>query len=175
MNTAILREQITTSCDNSWKIQTRIKYIHHNDQICFLQEKFKFLYEANVSIRTRHVTANQTPWFTTHIQRLIIERNTYARWRKFKTPELRTLFQNCHIVVVKSIEHAKKIYYQRSFSSTIDSSSKWKEIRKIGIGKGNVSSCDVDVNRSTLVVQWVVCQTISLRVVGSIPTKDSGL
>ena len=54
--------------------------------------------------------------------------------------------------VVKNIEHAKKLYYQRSLSSAIDSSSKWKEIRKIGIGKGNVSSCDVDVNRSTLVV-----------------------
>ena len=79
-----------------------------------------YLYEANVSIRTRCVAANQTPWFTTHIKRLINERNNeHTRWRKFKTPELRTLFQNCRKAVVKSIEQAKKTI-QRRFSSDID-------------------------------------------------------
>ena len=105
------------------------------------------LYEANVPIKTRHIVANQTPWLTTQIMKLINERNTaHVRWRKFKTPELRSLFQNCRRTVVKSIEQAKKLYYQRRFSSAIDSRSKWKGIRNIGIGKDNVSSCHVDVN-----------------------------
>ena len=34
-----------------------------NDQMRFLRENVKFLYEANVSIRTRRVAANRTPWY----------------------------------------------------------------------------------------------------------------
>ena len=118
-----------------------------NDQMRFLQENVKFLYEANVPIRTRRVAANQTPWFTTHIKRLINECNTaHVRWRKFKTPKLRTLFQNYRRTIFKSIEQENKIYYSRRFLLAIDSRSKWKEIRKIRIGKDNVPSCDVDVN-----------------------------
>ena len=116
--------------------------------IKFVFYKRMFLYEANETIRTGRVAANQTRWFITHIKRLINERNTaYTRWRKFKTPELRILFQKCRKSVVKSIERTKKkLYYQRIFSSVIDSSSKWKEIRKVGIGKHHVSSYAVAVN-----------------------------
>ena len=39
-----------------------------------------------------------------------------------------------------------RLYYQKRFSSAIDSRSKCKEICKSGIGKDNVFSCNVDVN-----------------------------
>ena len=111
----------------------------------FYKRMLNFYVKQMYKIRTRRAAANQTSWFITHIKRLINERNT-AHARCFKTPELRSLFQNCRRAVVKSIEQTKKIYYQRRFSSAIDSRSKWKEIRKIGIRKDIVSSCDIDVN-----------------------------
>lgn len=119
-----------------------------NDQLCFIQNKVNTLFDTCVPLKSKRNNLSQEPWFTNEIEQLIRKRNTaYARWKKFKTPELKLLFQSCRRDVVKNIKNSKCSYYKRRFSAAIDTKSKWKEIRKIGIGKESHSSHEnINVN-----------------------------
>ncbi|XP_075150402.1 uncharacterized protein LOC142224508 [Haematobia irritans] len=71
----------------------------------------------------------------------------YKRWKRFKTPEFLQQFISARRDVNKSIQTAKSEYYREKFTSAINSQSKWKEIRNIGIRKNDSSSsAEVDVN-----------------------------
>lgn len=118
-----------------------------NAQLRFLQENVIQLMDICVPLQTKFLKANQQPWFTRSIKKLIDDRNAaHARWKRFKTLELRNAFQSARKEVVKAIQQSKKCYYQRRFFSAIDSQSKWKEIKKIGIGQSTPREITVDIN-----------------------------
>lgn len=122
-----------------------------NDQLFFIQENVKKLFDLCVPLKTKVIKPNQHPWFSPEINQLIKKRNdAHSRWKKFKTPELQLIFKTARRDVVNSIKLAKSLFYERKFSSAMDSKSKWKEIRKIGISDKSISVCEVDVDVNDL-------------------------
>ncbi|XP_073820641.1 uncharacterized protein [Musca autumnalis] len=59
----------------------------------------------------------------------------YSRWKRYKTPDLYEEFSSARKRANKCIKSAKTDFYATSFSSAVDSKSKWKTISDLGIGK----------------------------------------
>ncbi|XP_075151092.1 uncharacterized protein LOC142225202 [Haematobia irritans] len=129
---------------------TRIyDFVDVNKQLTFIQENLNAIYDTCVPVKTIRIQNKQPPWFNNEIKHQIVTRDlAYKRWKRFKTPYLYEMYKSARRVVVKTIENAKSNYYSQKFKTALDSKSKWKEIRNIGIGnkKTNVSN-EIDVNK----------------------------
>lgn len=129
-----------------WDLLFNIESV--DDQTNFIQNNINYIYNICVPLTTRRIKYNQPPWFGKEIRRAITNRdNAYKRWKRFKTTELHELYKSARRHVVQLITTAKSVYYQCKFKTAIDSKSKWKVIREIGIGKsGSSITDDIDVD-----------------------------
>lgn len=119
-----------------------------DDQLTFLQNNLLFLYNYCVPVKTKVVNHNQQPWFNNNIKILIKQRDlAYQRWQRFKTSYLHDIFKHARRAVVRSINAAKYEYYSRKFKCAVDSKSKWKTIRDIGIGTMQCNTTNVNLNQ----------------------------
>lgn len=136
--------QLNDLVDNiEWDLLYSIESV--DDQTNFLQSNINYVYNICVPLTKKCIKYSQPPWFNNDIRHAIVNRdNVYKRWKRFKTGQLHDLFKSARKHVVCLISSAKSAYYQHRFKSAIDSKSKWREIRKIGIGK-TVKNCD-DIN-----------------------------
>lgn len=119
-----------------------------DEQLSFLENNISYLYDLAVPLKTKHIKENTRPWFTTSIQRLIVQRDkAYSRWKKFKIPELKEEFSKLRRDVNREIRRAKSAYYADRFRTAIDSKKTWQTIRDIGIGITNKNtSCDLSAD-----------------------------
>lgn len=107
-----------------------------NDQLAFLEQNIKSLYNVIVPIQTKEMSNRQKPWFTSEIKRLIVDRdNAYSRWKRFKTDNLHENYRNARKIVTKTIKNAKSKYYSEKFMNSVSTKNTWKTIREIGIVK----------------------------------------
>lgn len=51
-----------------------------NDQLSFIQENLRRLYDRCVLIKTKLIIPKHQPWFTTEIKKLIEKRDSAYRW-----------------------------------------------------------------------------------------------
>lgn len=117
------------------------------DQIDYMEYHITNLYNACVPLKSRIVCNNQQPWFSQEIRRLINYRDElYKRWKRFKTHLLYDQFKKARKKVSDSIKTAKNQYYQQKFSTAVDSGSKWKIIRNIGIGQKNKAPVEINLD-----------------------------
>ncbi|XP_075162651.1 uncharacterized protein LOC142235284 [Haematobia irritans] len=107
-----------------------------NDQISYLNENVSNLVNKTVPTRIVRPGNTNSSWFNTSIKNMIKQRDiAYKRWRRFKTSELHEEFRLLRKQVNKEISNAKRQHFEESFRSAVDSKSKWRKIREIGIGK----------------------------------------
>ncbi|XP_075157493.1 uncharacterized protein LOC142230751 [Haematobia irritans] len=135
-------------CDTNWN--SVYEYESIDEQISFLESNINRLFDLCVPLRHKIVKHNHQPWFNDTIKTLINKRDVaYHRWKKFKTPELHSTYKYYRQNVVKHIADAKTSYYKNKFSSALNSKSKWREIRNIGIGKDHStdSHLEIDLNK----------------------------
>lgn len=119
-----------------------------DEQSSFLEHNIKHLFDLTVPLKQKKTTYKQKPWFTSNIKNAICQRDlAYARWKRFKTFELKLQYSIARKYVNKLIKSAKTEYYSNRFSNAIDSRQTWNTIREIGIGKlnNNIDS-QVDAN-----------------------------
>lgn len=127
-----------------------------DEQVSFIQENLRLLFDLCVPSITKRINASQTPWFNTEIKYLIRKRDdAYKRWKRFRTDELRIIFGNARRIVTKRIRAAKSMFYGRKFANAIDCKSKWAEIRKIGIGRKTSHTCTSEVDVNSLNAKFV--------------------
>lgn len=141
-------ESLVSSCLD--EVNWNAIYSFHNvdDQLAFLQNNIYMIYNSCVPLKTKVVNHKQQPWFNNTIKFLIEKRDiAYQRWQHFKTFELHDMFKSARRAVVKSINAAKYEYYSQKFKSAIDSKSKWKTIREIGIGTKQSTAENIDINK----------------------------
>lgn len=127
-----------------------------DDQVSFMEQNVNYIYNACVPIKTKVLGHKQQPWFNADIRkRISLRDDNYRRWRRFKTPALYLSFKKSRKEVVKCIKLAKSAYYGSKFSAALNSKSKWKEIRDIGIGKRKMHNIVSDVNADALNKQFI--------------------
>lgn len=119
-----------------------------DEQLEFIQENILQLFDEFVPLVTKQKTYSSNPWFTSEIQNLMSHRNVaYLRWKKYRTSVLLNAYKTLRNTVTAKIRSAKSTFYSSKFSGCIDSKSKWKEIRTIGvINNKNVHMEPIDVN-----------------------------
>lgn len=107
-----------------------------DEKVIFLQNNILELFEEFVPLKTRRIIIGNKPWFNDEIKKLINLRNiAFNKWKRFKIPHFFSLYHTLRNRVTYKIRDAKSKYYGSKFSSSIDSRSKWKVIRDIGIVK----------------------------------------
>lgn len=107
-----------------------------DEQLQFIQGNIIQLYDEFVPIKTRtkRVATTADKWFSPEIKRLIELRNmAYTRWKRFRTSALLSAFRTLRNKVNTNIRIAKSSYYKDRFSNCLDSKSRWREIRAIGV------------------------------------------
>lgn len=119
-----------------------------DEKLDYLQSNIQGLYNDVVPLRTRRIDCHNKPWFSSNIKRLIeLRNNAYNKWKRFKLASFHALYRELRNRVTLEIRHAKTTYYENKFSSSINSKSKWKVIRSIGLtGKDVPSDCVTDVD-----------------------------
>ncbi|XP_059222548.1 uncharacterized protein LOC131996735 [Stomoxys calcitrans] len=116
------------------------------DQVSFMQHHISLLYDYCVPLRIIKGIHKQQPWFTPEVKNLIQRRDTlYKRWKYYKTTILYNNFKEARRQVNEKIKVLKTEYYRQKFTTAVNSGSKWKVIRSIGIGKKNISTPDMNV------------------------------
>lgn len=119
-----------------------------DEQLNFLNQNLQYLYEKYVSIKSK-VIRNNKPWFTPEVENLISERNrAYARWKRYRTPDLYRTFKTARTAVNTKIRITKSMFYKNKFQSCIDSQKKWREIHKMGlVNCSKEDTHEIDVNQ----------------------------
>lgn len=121
-----------------------------DEQLCFLERSIQHLFDLTVPIRHRKMKNSQKSWFSDSIKHAIQQRDlVYARWKRYKTLDLRLQYITARRDVNKLIKLAKTEYYSTRFSNAIDSRQTWNTIREIGIGK-QISNFDIKVDGNML-------------------------
>ncbi|XP_075155471.1 uncharacterized protein LOC142228831 [Haematobia irritans] len=117
------------------------------DQVNFMQQNISTLFNASVPLKIIKSKPKQQPWFNQEIKTSISKRDLiYKRWKRYKTVELHEEFKNARREVNEKIKVAKTEFYRQQFGMAVDSGSKWKVIRDIGIGRKHSAPADIDVD-----------------------------
>ncbi|XP_059221030.1 uncharacterized protein LOC131995848 [Stomoxys calcitrans] len=130
-----------------------------DDQTAFLQHYISLIYSQCVPEKTITIKNQQPPWFNEQLRALIDERNiAYKRWKRYRTTQLHERFKCARRNVGKSINEAKTLFFLKKFLNAVNSRSKWKEIRKIGIGAKTNTNFPPNLNINELNEHFVsVC------------------
>ncbi|XP_075150487.1 uncharacterized protein LOC142224590 [Haematobia irritans] len=105
------------------------------------------MFNASVPLKIIKSKPKQQPWFNQEIKISISKRDLiYKRWKRYKTVELHEEFKNARREVNEKIKVAKTEFYRQQFGMAVDSGSKWKVIREIGIGRKHSAPADIDVD-----------------------------
>lgn len=84
----------------------------------------------------RDRSKTNSPWFSNEISMALLERDIAMRfWRRHRTHQARQHYRILRNKSTALINRAKRIYYDRLFDDCRDSSTIWKRLRKLGIGK----------------------------------------
>lgn len=136
--------------------------VNVNDQVAFFQDKCNDILNEFVPLRSIVPKNKEKPWFSYKIKQLIHRRDcVYKRWKKYKTPEIHSQFKSLRQEVTKSIQKAKFSYFKNKFSTAVDSRSKWKQIREIGIGQKQQSLKNIDIDVEDLNKKFVCSNSIN--------------
>ncbi|XP_058974110.1 uncharacterized protein LOC131800622 [Musca domestica] len=134
-----------------------------NDQVLFLQDKCNVILNDCVPLKTITPKNNTKPWFNSQIKRLINERDaSYKRWKKFKTPDFYEHFKSLRRETTSKIQKAKATHYKNQFSTAVNSKSKWKRIREIGIGQAPRSSSHEDIDIDALNMKFTGNNSVNI-------------
>lgn len=118
-----------------------------DDQLEFLNENLQHLFNISVPIRNCINHQSEQTWFNSYIKHLIDKRDDmYKRWKRFKLQIDHEEYRSLRKCVNKAVRVAKARYYETKYNSAVNSKSKWKIIREIGIGKNEYTPFEADVD-----------------------------
>lgn len=120
-----------------------------NQQVLFLENNIKSLFDKHVPLRRRTPISNSPPWLNRHLLDLMQERNiAYARWKRHKLPVLHNSYRSLRNLVVLRIRDEKRRHYEHLLNpETQTGKMLWQKLRKLGNGKQRSGApADVDCN-----------------------------
>jgi len=118
-----------------------------DDQANFLTRNINYLFNRYVPLRKKTIKPRTKPWFNTSIEMLIKQREVaYKRWKRYKTPELLSAFNEVKKNTAREIKMAKIRHYENKFTEIANSKEKWRQIKTLGVGKSQKHSNNIDVN-----------------------------
>lgn len=134
--------------DTNW---SQIFHLGSLDQKAqFLEDRITYLFDSFVPVVKKPLKHRKQEWFNTDIEKLISFRDAaYARWKRFRTPDLYSAYKELRRRVVKEIKTAKKNFYTHKLNSCNNSKERWNMLRILGIGK-SVKNVDDDVDLNNL-------------------------
>lgn len=116
-------------------------------QVVFLQQNIKTLFDQHVPLKTKIIKSNSPPWLTNQTLELIQKRDrAYIRWKRYKLQELYETYRSFRNLVVLRIQSAKRAHYETFLCPSNQSGRDiWKKLRKLGNGKQQLEvAADVD-------------------------------
>lgn len=118
------------------------------EKVDYLQTNICGLYNDTVPLRTRRIDRRNKPWFNNNIRKSIDLRNrAYNKWKRFRLEVFHVIYRGLRNRVTTEIRKAKTSYYENKFSASINSKSRWKVIREIGLTDRDIPmECVPDVN-----------------------------
>lgn len=79
-----------------------------DEQVEFLQNSIKYLYNKCVPLKRKKIMSTQSPWFDSEIKSLITKRDVaYSRWKRFRLPELHNIYKSARNEVTLKIRIKK--------------------------------------------------------------------
>lgn len=133
-------ELFVDACLMPWE---EIMLLADSDSItAALVRNLKVLLDKHAPLRpVRERLKGNAPWFKQHINAAIIERDIAMRyWRFTRSTESHQIYRKLRNNVTALITKAKNSYYNNVFRNCKDSRTIWSKLRRLGIGKDNISN-----------------------------------
>lgn len=109
-----------------------------DDQVTFLQNSIKHLFDTHVKLKTKVVKNQHNSWFTQEILEMIKQRDlAYKHWKRFRLPELLNSFRVARNKVRIKIRESKIQEYSNRLNKDLPPKTLWKNIRDLGVGRIN--------------------------------------
>ena len=92
-----------------------------NDQVEYLQQNIKYLYDQTVPLKTKIINNKTKPWFNKDVRSAITARNLfYRKWKKYRTDELYNIFKIKRRDADRIIKNAKYVEFKNNKAAGYD-------------------------------------------------------
>jgi hypothetical protein len=116
-----------------------LSIFHSNDvnhMLNILNCYLNYLFETFVPVKRRRITKNPAPWISDDIRQLMRQRDkSNLKARRTKNPADYQNYKQIRNRCKQVIRNAKSRYHRNLISSTRSSSTLWRKLKSIGVGK----------------------------------------